>query len=105
MELEGQVFAPVLDVQGNICRLVDLDSSIADSYDFTAFGEERKKDSKETTFNPWRFASKHFDPELGLVYFGKRYYDPEFARWITTDPAGLTDSANLYQYVFNNPLC
>ncbi len=103
VELDGQVFAPLLDVQGNIRRLVDLDSSIADSYDFTAFGEERKKDSKETTLNPWRFASKRFDPELGLVYFGKRYYDPEFARWITTDPAGLTDSANLYQYVFNNP--
>lgn len=104
IELEGQIFAPVIDVQGNVRRLVDLDSAtVASRYDFTAFGEERTKDSKEDTFNPWRFASKRLDPEIGLIYFGKRYYDPEFARWITTDPAGLADSANLYQYVFNNP--
>lgn len=104
IELEGQIFAPVVDAQGNVRRLVDLDSAtVASRYDFTAFGEERTKDSKEDTFTPWRFASKRLDPELGLIYFGKRYYDPEFARWITTDPAGLADSANLYQYVFNNP--
>ena len=37
------------------------------------------------------------------MYFGKRYYDPALGRWLTTDPAGFVDSANLYQYVFNNP--
>ena len=46
-----------------------------------------------------RLASKRLDLESGLIYFGKRYYDPEFARWLTTDPAGFIDSANLYQYV------
>jgi len=102
IELEGQVFAPVIDVQGNLCRLIDLGSkTLADRYEFTAFGEKRNKE--EHTLNPWRFACKRFDPELGLIYFGKRYYDPEFARWITTDPAGFVDGANLYQYVFNNP--
>src|SRR5690606_15791732 len=53
--------------------------------------------------NPWQFASKRFDPELGLIYFGKRYYNPLFGRWLTIDPAGFVDSTNLYQYVFNNP--
>lgn len=64
----------------------------------TPFGETTSKLS-----SPWGFASKRLDPELGLIYFGKRYYDPESGRWLTTDPADFIDSINLYQYVFNNP--
>ena len=70
------------------------------AYEFSAFGEEKQK---VVDSNPWRFASKRFDPELGLLYFGKRYYDPELGRWLTTDPAGFVDGVNLYQYLFNNP--
>jgi RHS repeat-associated protein len=102
VEIDGQIFAPIMDVQGNIRRLIDLDSKvITDRYDFTAFGEEQQVAS--TPINPWRFASKRFDQELGLIYFGRRHYDPLLGRWLTTDPAGFTDSVNLYQYVFNNP--
>ena len=103
IELNNKVFAPAIDVQGNIRKLVDpFSKKVAKEYEFTAFGEgnERIKDE-----NPWRYAAKRFDPELNLIYFGKRYYDPELARWLTTDPAGFQDSINLYQYAFNNPYC
>ncbi|MBX9744440.1 MAG: RHS repeat-associated core domain-containing protein, partial [Chlamydiales bacterium] len=104
IEMDGQVVAPIIDVQGNIRRLIDLDSkAIVGQYDFTSFGEERQAISDSKLFNPWRFASKRVDPELGFIYFGKRYYDPLLGRWLTTDPAGFLDSANPYQYVFNNP--
>ncbi len=43
------------------------------------------------------------DHETNLVYFGKRYYDPFLARWMSTDPAGFKDALNLYQYALNNP--
>jgi RHS repeat-associated protein len=102
IEVGSKLFAPLLDVQGNIRRLVDLDTkSMAESYNFTAFGEATQEDLQ--CDSPWRYASKRFDPELGLIYFGKRYYDPRLGRWITTDPAGFVDSFNLYQYVLNNP--
>ncbi|MEX0961298.1 MAG: RHS repeat-associated core domain-containing protein [Simkaniaceae bacterium] len=102
IEKEGKTFAPLTDVQGNIRRLVDLRAkTLAASYDFTAFGE--KIQTKENLQSPWQFASKRFDSELDLIYFGKRYYDPGVGRWITTDPAGLEDSFNPYQYVLNNP--
>jgi RHS repeat-associated protein len=104
IELEGHFFAPLLDAQGNIRRLIDpISRTVANSYEFTAFGEELPTNSSLDLPNPWRFASKRFDPELGLLYFGKRYYDPLLGRWLTTDPAGFVDSVNLYQYVFNNP--
>jgi|GEM_PF-6075300 len=70
-------------------------------YRFTAFGEPFVLE--EDTFNPWRYASKRFDPDLGLVNFGKRDYDASLGRWLSPDPAGFVDSLNLYQYAFNNP--
>lgn len=104
IELEGQVFAPIIDVQENVRGLVELNTgSISGKYEFTAFGEEVHHISEETHCNPWRFASKRFDPELKLINFGKRFYDPETGRWMTPDPEGFIDSMSLYQYVFNNP--
>ncbi len=101
IELNNRVFAPAIDVQGNIRKLVDSPSKkVAREYEFTAFGEENETFKDD---NPWRYAAKRLDPELNLIYFGKRYYDPELARWLTTDPAGFQDSVNLYQYAFNNP--
>ena len=101
VEVKGKPFAPILDSQGNICRLIDpATKSIASSYVFTAFGETVSATSDD---NPWRFASKRLDPELNLIHFGKRYYDPELGRWLSVDPMGFVDSMNLYQYVLNNP--
>ena len=101
IELEEQTLIPLLDVQGNIRRLIHLrDGEYASKYDFSAFGEVLEATHDD---NPWRFAAKRLDAELGLIYFGKRYYDPQLGRWLTTDPAGFIDSVNLYQYVLNNP--
>ena len=43
------------------------------------------------------------DPDLSLIDFGKRYYDPDLGRWLSVDPAGFINCYNLYQYNFNNP--
>jgi hypothetical protein len=44
------------------------------------------------------------DEETGLVYFGRRYYDPALGKWLTMDPLGLKAGPNLYAYVLNNPM-
>ena len=100
VELDGQAFLPILDMKGNMSKLIDPYKNMYAAYHYSAFGEEQNNPEQS---NPWRYFSKRMDPETGLIYFGKRYYDPQIARWLTTDPAGFSDSVNLYQYAFNNP--
>ena len=102
VELQGQVFIPISDYRGSIRKLIDPYAQIAQSLDYTAFGEEITQIAEP--YNPWRYGAKRFDLELGMSYFGHRYYDACNGRLITTDPAGFIDGTNLYAYVLNNPL-
>jgi len=99
IEIQEQILAPLLDCQNNIRALVDIHRQHMTPLSYTAFGEELSSPSN----SPWGFASKRYDPELGIINFGKRYYIPTLGRWLTTDPLGTIDSINLYQYNFNNP--
>lgn len=101
IELNQSIHAPILDMHFNIRHLIDpYWRTPTTSYNYTAFG---KQIPSNTSPNPFRFASKRFDPELNLIYFGKRYYSPTLSRFLTPDPAGFTDSINPYQYTLNNP--
>ena len=51
-----------------------------------------------------RFPGHYADPELALHYNRFRYYDPRLARYIQSDPWGISGGFNLYAYV-SNPLC
>ena len=78
---------------------------------------------------PYRFTGKEIDEETGLYYYGARYLDPRYSRWISTDHAlgeyipgagkataseagslpgmgGIFNTVNLqlYHYAGNNPV-
>ena len=36
---------------------------------------------------PFRFTGKEMDEETGLYYYGARYLDPKYSRWLSGDPA------------------
>ena len=98
IEIRDKPFAPVIDVQNTIRQLVDWNTgevTFANSCD--AFGKGLSADI------PYAYVGKRYDVSSGLVYFGKRFYDPSLGRWLTPDPLGAIDHSNLYQYVFNNP--
>lgn len=101
IEIQGKIYAPVHDLQGNVAALLPLGNGEPAFYRYSAFGEEK---SSGSALCPWRFSSKRTDAESGLVYFGRRYYIPEFGRWLTPDPLGFADGVNLYAYVYNDPL-
>lgn len=48
-----------------------------------------------------RFQEQYFDAETRLHYNWHRYFDPDVARFITTDPISLLDGINPYRYVPN----
>lgn len=98
IELAGSVYCPLHDFNGNIIALLSIEGNVVETYDMDAFGNERAA----AVHSPWRFCSKR--SEEGLVFFGRRFYDPSLGRWLTPDPAGSIDSPNLYLYVRNSPL-
>ena len=80
---------------------------------------------------PFRFTGKELDEETGLYYYGARYLDPKYSRWLSGDPAlndyipqapvndeakkhnenlpgmgGVFNTVNLhvYHYAGNNPI-
>ncbi|MEI6242309.1 MAG: YidC/Oxa1 family insertase periplasmic-domain containing protein, partial [Chlamydiota bacterium] len=102
IELNGKPFVPLLDIQKNVRHLLDPEKKVIfQSYEYNSFGEEST--NIEEPFNPWRYSCKRLDPEMNLIYFGKRYYDPNEGRWISCDPAGTINSMNLYAFLLNNP--
>ena len=51
----------------------------------------------------YRFTGKEEDVEVGLDYFGKRYYAPLLGRWVSADPLAIHSPGNadlnVYAYV------
>lgn len=105
-EIEQNLYAPIHDHRGNVCCLVDTDSRTpVQWYHYSAFGSCLPFSLQyKPVENPWQFSSKRIDKETGLIYFGKRYYMPGVARWISKDPLGTPESINRYAYSLNQPM-
>jgi RHS repeat-associated protein len=99
IELGNRIYAPLHDFSGNIIALISSEGQIDECFAMDAFGKEKYK---KYSSNPWRYCSKR--TEEGLIFFGKRFYDPSLKRWLTPDPTGFSDGSNLYLYVLNSPL-
>src|SRR6185312_9528970 len=56
------------------------------------------------TGNPYQYTGRENDSD-GLYYYRARYYNPMMKRFISEDPAGITDGLNnFYAYVGDSPL-
>lgn len=109
LEIADTIYIPTHTHNGHIAEIKDAKTGkTVETYSYSAFGETKIFDAEQneiaTSKNPWRFSGKRFDEETGLYYFGRRYYDPVSATWITKDPLGFEEGPNLYAYVYNNPL-
>jgi RHS repeat-associated protein len=123
-EIGDEIYAPIYDISGNVVSLI-LDGFLKEHYRYSVFGEKKVYFNDQSSLklsvnkliydnpseylssqikNPWQFSSKRLDEESGLIYFGRRYYDPTIGRWLTCDPKGFIDGLNLYAFVLNDPL-
>lgn len=77
--------------------------SYEEHYPFGATAWCADTGSTEVSARRYRYLGKERDEETGLCALGSRYYAAWLARWISTDPAGYVDGANLYRYSSNRP--
>lgn len=100
LEIQGRIYIPFHDLQGNVSALYSVEENAVENYQYTAFGEELFS----SPTSPWRFSSKRTDTETGFVYYGRRYYCPKIGRWLTKDPLREEAGVNFYAFVSNSPL-
>ncbi|MFE1952530.1 DUF6531 domain-containing protein [Streptomyces sp. NPDC059524] len=99
-EVDSRFFAIVTDIIGTPTELVGEQGDIAWHKRSTVWGiTTRNRDAQAHT--PLRFPGQYADPETGLHYNLNRHYDPETARYVSSDPLGLVPAPNPAAYVVN----
>ena len=110
------------DHLGSASLISDYKGDEYQRIEYTPYGEtwvEKTDPKANLNFLPYKFTGKELDEETGLYYYGNRYLDTRYSRWISTDPAllvyvsgstaggGIYDfvNFNLYHYAGNNPIC
>ncbi|MFJ9006520.1 putative T7SS-secreted protein [Streptomyces canus] len=99
-EIDSRFFAIVTDLVGTPTELIDEAGDIAWRTRSTLWGTTAWA-ADSTAYTPLRFPGQYFDPETGLHYNYFRHYDPETARYLTSDPLGLGPAPNPATYVHN----
>ncbi|WP_407427401.1 toxin TcdB middle/N-terminal domain-containing protein [Treponema sp.] len=121
------------DHLGSAHLITDKDGNEYQRLEYTPYGEiwVDKTSNTGLQYLPYKFTGKEMDEETGLYYYGARYLDPKYSRWLSTDPAlgdyipqaPINDEArrnnanlpgmggvfnhingNLYHYAGNNPV-
>lgn len=99
-----QKIIPLYDGTGHVVALTNLNKDLLANYAYGPFGEKISATGPLAQSNPFRYATKYFDEETGLYYFGHRYYDPTTGQWLSRELLGESESINLYSYCHNDPL-
>ncbi len=76
------------DHLGSAQLITDYKGQEYERIEYTPYGElwiEKVRKGFETI--NYRFTGKEMDSETGLYYFGARYLDSKYSRWLSTDPA------------------
>ncbi|WP_156725671.1 putative T7SS-secreted protein [Streptomyces apocyni] len=98
--IDERFFAIVTDLIGTPNELVDEAGHVAWRTRSTLWGTTTWA-STSSAYTPLRFPGQYFDPETGLHYNYFRHYDPEVARYFSSDPLGLSPAPNPAAYVLN----
>ncbi|MGE5623693.1 MAG: RHS repeat-associated core domain-containing protein, partial [Methanocella sp.] len=83
----------------------DADGGLLARFDYQPFGELLEAvyaDPMTQSMEPFAYTGQRAEENIGLYYYGARFYDPAIGRFITQDPA--QDGLNWYAYCNNNPI-
>ncbi|MET7796109.1 putative T7SS-secreted protein [Streptomyces decoyicus] len=98
--IDQRFFAIVTDLIGRPTDLVSGAGKVAWQAMATLWGTTAWS-SDATAYTPLRFPGQYFDPETQLHDNHYRSYEPETARYLSSDPLGLSPAPNPTTYVSN----
>lgn len=80
------------DHLGSTSWVTDQSARVHEHVEYFPYGEVWRDPRNDSDGGPVKgqrflFTGKELDEETGLVYFGARYYEPRWARWLGVDPA------------------
>jgi len=93
---------------GSACLELDETAALISYEEYSPYGEttyQAAKSRAEVKLKLYRYTGKERDEETGLYYHGARYYAAWLGRWLSTDPIGTRESANLFMFARANPIC
>lgn len=102
--IDGAIYIPCLDNNGNITRYLDANGNTVAQYTYDAFGGTLSQSGSLASFFRHRFSTKYLDVETGLYYYGYRFYLPPLMRWLSRDPIGERGGLSLYAFCENDAL-
>lgn len=79
-------------------------SAITARYAYDGFGKEVAVSGADADKNAFRFSTKQLDVEVGISYYGYRFYSADAGRWINRDLIAEKGGLNIYEMVRNNAL-
>lgn len=100
----GKTYAAGADANGNVIVYADCsDGAVVGRREYGPFGESLVTSGAARNL-PFGFSTKYEEKELGLYYYGFRYYNPSTGRWLSRDPIGEGDGPAVYAILGNNPV-
>ncbi|MBI4680965.1 MAG: RHS repeat-associated core domain-containing protein [Nitrospirae bacterium] len=109
VDQDGNTFYYHYDARGNVNVITDKNGEVVQRIEYMPFGEVASIEVKGANNLMYRFSGKEYHDEIGLYYYGARWYDPQIGRWITPDPTVQhpyddPQDLNRYAYCRNNPI-
>ena len=93
------------DGNGNVTALADASTGANSAvFEYGPFGEPLRVTGPAADAMPLRFSTMYEDDVTGDRKYLFREYRPSLGRWPTRDPIGEKGGANLYGFVYNDPL-
>ena len=91
----------VRDHLGSVRAVSDTNGLTLAGLDFDPYGRSSISGSSSTAQEAFAGYLRGPDSIMLSLY---RAYDPDLGRWLSADPAGLSEGPNLYTYVANRPI-
>ena len=93
------------DHLGSSSFITNLEGEVVQHIEYVPFGEVFIEERNSVWNTPYLFNAKEFDEEIGMYYYGARYYEPRLSLWMSTDPMEEKyPDYSTYIYAAQNPI-